>query len=212
MPTFDRRVVRLASLSVAAILVLGACGSSSTPAPGTPAPGVTPTPTAPGGPGTPTPTDNGTGGSIAIPSFGLNQAPDLEAKLPSKLCGGDVKKESFAGSTGAAASANPMIGAFGALGLGGNVQIAVAESTTPDTCPVNVFAYKVPGGNSQMFTTILAAMATGGSQASLGGKNVTKLADSGSTTATFFYVKDDTMYGVSDATDDQAGEALSQLP
>ena len=167
-------------------------------------------PRLPGGPGTPAATDNGTGGSFVLPSFGLNQAPDLEAKLPSQLCGGDVKKESFAGSTGAAASANPMLGAFGALGLGGNVAIAIAESTTPDTCPVNVFAYQVPGGNAQMFTTILTAMAAGGSQTSVGGKNVTKIDDNG--TATYFYVKDDTLYGVSDATDDQASQALSALP
>jgi hypothetical protein len=61
-----------------------------------------------------------------------------------------------------------------------------------------------------MFTTILAVMAAGGSTVSLGGKNVTKVP--GDTTSTYFYVKDDTVYGVADATDDQAGAALSALP
>jgi hypothetical protein len=206
MLTLDRRVVRLASLSLAALLVVGACGSSATPAPAgtTPAPaGTTPAP------GTPAATDS-TGGSFVIPSIDLNGAPDLEAKLPAKLCGADSKRQSFTGGAGADASANPMIGALGALGAGGNVNIAIAESTTPDTCPVSVFAYQVKGGNTQMFSAILAGMAAGGSQVSLGGKNVTKIDDSGS--ATYLYIKDDTMYGISDATDDQASEALSQLP
>lgn len=209
MPTLDRRVVRLASLSLAALLIVGACGSSSTPAP------ATPTAAAPGGPATPSPTaaaaTSGTGDASAGPTIpGLNGAPDLEAKLPSKLCGTDTKRESFAGAGGAAASANPLLGAFGALGAGGSVSIAIAESTTPDTCPVNVFAYQVKGGNTQIFQTMLTAMAAGASQVNLGGKNVTKIDESGSNT--YIYIKDDTMFGVSDATDDQAGEALSQLP
>ena len=57
---------------------------------------------------------------------------------------------------------------------------------------------------------MLTAMAAGASQVNLGGKNVTKIDESGSNT--YIYIKDDTMFGVSDATDDQAGEALSQLP
>ncbi|HTC85623.1 MAG TPA: hypothetical protein VK656_02900 [Candidatus Acidoferrum sp.] len=210
MPTLDRRVIRLASLPLAALLMVGACGSSSTPAPGTPVPGTTPTPAGPGGPGTPAPTDNGTGGSGAIPSFSLNQDPALEAKLPSQLCGGDVNKESFSGATGAAASANPMLGAFGALGAGGNAGIAIAESKTPDTCKVSAFAYQVVGANSQVFSAVLAGIAAGGSQVSLGGKNVTKIP--GGDTATYFYVNNDTIFGVSGATDDQAGQVLSQLP
>lgn len=211
MPTLDRRVIRLATFSLAALLVVGACGSSSTPAPAgvTPAPaGTTP---APGGTTpapantTPAPGDS-TGPSIP----GLGGAPDLEAKLPAKLCGADSKRQSYAGAAGAGASANPLLGAFGALGAGGSVSIGIAESTTPDTCPVSVFAYQVKGGNTQIFQTMLTAMAAGASQVNLGGKNVTKIDESGS--ATYIYIKDDTMYGVSDATEDQAKEALSQLP
>jgi hypothetical protein len=204
------RAIRLGSFSLAALLIVGACGSSSTPAPSSsgasPAASTGTTSQAPASQAGAT-DDNGGG----LPSgIGLNQAPDLEAALPSQLCGGSVVKQSYAGSTGAAASANPLLGAFGALGAGGDVAIAVAASTTPDTCPVSVFAYRVKGANSQMFTTILAAMAAGGSSVSLGGKTVTKIP--GDTTSTFIYVKDDTLFGVSDGTDDQAGQALQALP
>ena len=203
MPTLDRRVIRLATFAFATLLAVGACGGSSTPAPAgtTPAPGATGTPAG----NTPAPGDSTV---ASIP--GLGGAPDLEAKLPAKLCGADSKRESFAGGAGAGASANPLLGAFGALGAGGSVSIAVAESTTPDTCPVNVFAYQVKGGNTQIFQTMLTAMAAGATQVNLGGKNVTKIAEGDS--GTYIYIKDDTMFGVSDATDSQAGEALSQLP
>ena len=218
MPTLDRRVIRLASIPLAAMLIVGACGSSSTPAPTTPgggtqAPGATTAATQPAATEPGATSGTGAGDSIALPSgLNFNQAPDLEAVLPSQLCGGPVEKHSYAGAAGAGAdaSANPMIAAFGALGASGDVSIAVEESTTTDTCPVNVFAYRVKGLNSQMFTTVLAAMAAGGSKVSLGGKDVTKIAESG--TSTFIYVKDDTLFGVSEATDDQAGQALSQLP
>jgi hypothetical protein len=202
------RAIRLGSFTLAAALVVAACGSSATPSPsaaGSQAPASSQAPAPPASQAAAS-----TGGGAQSSGAGFNQAPDLEAKLPSQLCGGPVLKQSYAGSTSAAASANPMLGAFSALGGGGAVAIAVAASTTPDTCPVTVFAYQVAGANSQMFTTVLAAMAAGGSQVSLGGKNVTKIP--GDTTSTYIYVKDDTVYGVGDATDDQAGAALSALP
>jgi hypothetical protein len=221
MTPIDRRVFRLAALPLAALIAVAACGGSSTPAPSAAgsAAAVTQAPAsqapesqaaATEAPATEAPASEDTGG-VTIPSGLFNQAPDLEAVLPSQACGGPVVKQSYAGGAGdAAASANPMLGAFGALGAGGDVAIAVATSTTPDTCPVSYFAYRIKGLNSTMFQGVLAAMAAGGGQVSLGGKNVTKIPNGD--TSTYIYVKDDTMFGVESGTDDQAAQALSALP
>ncbi len=207
------RRARVAVVPLAAAFLFAACGSSATPAPTT-AVGPTVAPSA-AGPASQAPASaapsQAAGGGGAIPSGLFNQAPDLEAMLPSSACGAPVVKQSYAGNTSAAASANPMIGAFGALaGGGGAVSIALAESTTPSTCPVSFFAYRVQGVNATMFSTVLAAMAAGGSQVSLGGKTVTKLAESSG--AVYFYVKGDILFGVSGATDAEAGQAISALP
>jgi hypothetical protein len=207
------RAARLGSFSLAALLIVAACGSSATPTPATggasqaPITGTSQAPTSQA----PVATDNGTSSGGVLPSgIGFNQAPDLEALLPSQLCGGPVIKQSYGGASAAGASANPLLGAFAGLGAGGDVAIAVDASTTPDTCPVSVFAYRIKGASSQMFSTVLAAMAAGGSSVSLGGKTVTMI-PSGAT-ATYIYTKDDTLYGVSGGTSDQSGQALQALP
>jgi len=200
---------RAAALGLLAALALAACGSSSTPAPSvaaSTAPSAAPASAAP----TSAAPSQASGGG-AIPSGLLNQAPDLEAKLPSTACGGPVIKESYAGDTSAAASANPMLGAFGALaGSGASVAFALAVPVSTATCPETFFAYRIQGTNSTMLATVLAAMAAGGSQVSLGGKTVTKI-PSGSESV-YFYVNGDTLFGVSGATDAEAAQALSAMP
>ena len=186
MPTLDRRVVRLASLSLAALLIVGACGSSSTPAPAGTTPARPAPPRRPPGP-PPRPTARAVRSS-SRPS-GLNGAPDLEAKLPAKLCGADPAAE-LRGRAGADASANPMLGALRCPGCRRQRHDRHRRVNHAGHLPVTVFAYQVKGGNTQMFSAILAGMAAGGSQVSLGGKNVTKIDDSGS--ATYLYIKDDT--------------------
>jgi len=206
---------RAVALGLVAALALAACGSSSTPAPSAAAsvaPSIAaPTSAAPASAAPASAAPSQASGGGALPSGLMNQAPDLEAKLPSTLCGAPVVKQSFAGDTSAAASANPMLGAFGALaGMGGTVSIALAIPTTTATCSESVFAYRIQGVNSTMFATVLAAMASGGSQVSLGGKTVTKVPSGGE--SVYFYVNGDTLFGVSGATDAEATQALSAMP
>jgi len=206
---------RAGALGLVAALALAACGSSATPAPSVAA-STAPSSAAPASaaptsaaPASAAPSQASGGG--AIPSGLLNQAPDLEAKLPSTACGGPVIKESYAGDTSAAASANPMLGAFGALaGSGASVAFALAIPASTATCSESFFAYRIQGTNSTMLATVLAAMAAGGSQVSLGGKTVTKIPSGGE--SVYFYVNGDTLFGVSGATDAEAAQALSAMP
>ena len=135
----------------------GPRGFTNTPAPAsrtTSAPGATDTPARPR-----ERRRASVGPTISGPERGTR--PRGQADLQAVRRG--HKRQSFAGAGGAAASANPLLGALGALGAGGSVSVAVAESTTPDTCPVSVFAYQVKGGNTQIFQTMMAAMAAGAS-------------------------------------------------
>ncbi|HYC07843.1 MAG TPA: hypothetical protein VEG29_07945 [Candidatus Binatia bacterium] len=142
----------------------------------------------------------------------LNGAPDLEALLPSTLCNQPAQKSSVGAGLASAlpdASLDPMIAAFGALG-GGSANIALSEPTSSD-CNVSVFAYQVPGAQQNVFTTIISMLAlSGGSTTTIGGKAVTKIPDT--PTSTYLYVKGDTVFAVSAPTDDEAAPVLQGLP
>ena len=215
------RPIRASALSLVTIVIVAlvaACSSSATPGPS----GAT------GGNGL----GGGLGGAlqslglelpsngINLPSLGinlgspgtLNGAPDLEALLPSTLCNQPAQKSSVGAGLASAlpdASLDPMIAAFGALG-GGAANIALSEPTATD-CNVSVFAYQVPGAQQNVFTTIISMLAlSGGSTTTIGGKAVTKIPDT--PTSTYLYVKGDTVFAVSAPTDDDAAPVLTGLP
>ncbi|HEX7472601.1 MAG TPA: hypothetical protein VF323_05935, partial [Candidatus Limnocylindrales bacterium] len=169
-----------------------ACSGTITITPASQAPGSTPV----------------AGGSSAIGGFG--SAPELEAALPSTLCGQPSKKASAAGTGTLNSSAPPNpFAAFAAGGVSGG--FAYAEPASSD-CKTSAVAFSVSGG---MSTTIMQMMAlgaagSGGGTVSLGGKTVTKIADT--PTSTYFYAKGDALFAVEAATDDDAAAALSQMP
>jgi hypothetical protein len=205
------RASALALVTIVIVALVAGCSSSATPGP-----------SGAGGGG-------GLGGALQslglqlpsnLPSLNLNLgspgtlngAPDLEAELPSTLCNAPATRSSIGAGLASAlpdASLDPMIAAFGALG-GGTANIALSEPTATD-CNVSVFAYQVPGAQQNVFTTIISMLAlSGGSTTTIGGKAVTKIPDT--PTSTYLYVKGDTVFAVSAPTDDDAAPVLQGLP
>jgi len=153
----------------------------------------------------------GPGGSILI---GVGGAKDLEATLPSQLCGQPSVKQSFAANAAQlpAASSNPYSALFASLGSGA---FAIAEPASKDTCKVSAAAFRLQGANQFIIQAFLLAAASDSSgqstQVNLGGKAATKIDDQ-SDEILYIYVKVDTIYVVGAPSDDLAGPALSALP
>lgn len=182
--------------ALALVVALAACGSAATPSPAVP--GAT---TPGGGPTAP-------GGSPIV--GGLTTAPELEAALPSTLCGKPSKKGSAAGSATVDASAPP--NPFAAFGGGAGGAFAFADSTD-DSCDTSAVAFSATGMGSGFMMQAIALAAAGsgtGGQVNLGGKQVYKLVDT--PTSTYIYAKGDALFAVEAATDDAAAEALQQMP
>ncbi len=218
------------ALGLIAVLALAVAACSSTPAATSAPPTAAPATAAPA---TAAPTGGLTGaasglpgglGSLAIPSFGdasFHGAPDLEARLPAQVCGTNAFKLSFsAGGLGAAAAAaagGDLQSILSAIGPGTTFTMAIAapDPTSSTTCGTSIFAMQVQGGDpSQVLGLIQASAAKEGGttkQASLAGKGITELVDSGGAT-TYMYVSGDTIFGVSADDDNAAGEALALLP
>jgi hypothetical protein len=143
---------------------------------------------------------------------GVGGAADLEALLPSQLCGQPSKKQSFGGTANIPdASNNPYAALFAGLGSGG---VAIAEPASTDTCKVSAAAFRLQGANQLIIQAFLAAAAndSGGqsSQVNLGGKAATKVDDAGD--VLYIYVKGDTIFVVGAPSDDLATPVLAGLP
>jgi hypothetical protein len=153
----------------------------------------------------------GPGGSILI---GVGGAKDLEATLPSQLCGQPSVKQSFAANATQlpAPTSNPYSALFASLGSGA---FAIAEPASKDTCKVSAAAFRLQGANQFIIQAFLLAAASDSSgqstQVNLGGKAATKIDDQ-SDEILYIYVKVDTIYVVGAPSDDLAGPALSALP
>ena len=219
MNTSARGAARILVFTVAVAALAAACSSSSTPAP----PAATAAPTQAPASQPAAATDNG-GGSISIPSlslgsFNLNQAPDLEAKLPSTFCNQTVGKLSMGGAEAFSGSTDPTFAAaLQSLGKQPS-DVAFAYGTISDTsqptCDVSFFAFQIKGVDQSQFEAVLiaAAKANGDtvSQVSLGGKNVIKDVTAGGST-TYAYVNGDTALGVQTDTDEAAAKGLAAMP
>ena len=187
-------------LVIALPLIFAACNAITLPGQST------------GTAGAPTtgPTTGPGGSPLPGVSFGDDKA--LEAFLPATLCGQPSKKQSYSASSGQMpdASTNPYAALFSGLGSG---SIAVAEPAD-STCKSGAAAFKLQGANQFLIQAFLAAMAadsgTAASQVNLGGKTVTKVAEEGD--ITYVYARNDTMFVVTAASDDEAASILAALP
>jgi hypothetical protein len=213
MNTSARSVVRSVVLPLALTALLAACSSSSTPAPAANTPA--PTAAAPS-------IGLGGGGSISIPSLAIpslpNQAPNLEAMLPSAFCNKPLTKTSMSGTEALSSSAD-FAAALQALGKSpSDVSAAAAGNfagSTDPKCDVSFFAIRIAGVDQGKLQQVFEAASTQQgdtiSHANLGGKDVAKdTTKSGSTTYVVF--KGDTGIGVIAPSDDVAATAIAALP
>lgn len=218
-------LLRLAGLLAAALLV-AACQGSASPAPSSAAPAassaapaesVAASSTAPGESTTASESaaESPIPASLAIPS-GFNQAPDLEAQLPSQVAGETLQKFSFQGSQVLAGSSQaPEIqGALGALGKSiSDVSFAVAAGAD-----VQIGAYRIAGTDAnRVLQVVQQAMQSSGASAgpltdaNKGGKAVKVSTDAGGS-PTYFYPHGDVLFFVTGKDDAKVTAALQALP
>jgi hypothetical protein len=214
----------LAASAVLAIIV-AACGGSATPAPSAAAPSVAAS-VAPSVEASPSPEASvaaaasvGADASGALPSIALpslNADKDLEALLPTTFGGVTLQKFSMKGAQFLGQSSNAELSkALSSLGLtAADVSVAFAADPT-GKMEVTFVAIRFAGADSgKLLQVFQAASQTQGSivtSVNVGGKDVIKTQDK-SGSLSYFYVKNDTVLGVSAKTDAAAGPALQVLP
>jgi hypothetical protein len=217
-------VTPLAALAVLSIMV-AACGGSATAAPSAAAPSVaasvapsvapSPSPEASASPAASAVADaSGALPSIALPSF--NADKDLEALLPSTFGGATLQKFSMKGAQFLGSNPDPTFNqAIAALGLtAADVSVAIAADPT-GTMDISFAAIRFAGADSGKLLQVFqaASQATGDlvGSVNVGGRDVIKTKDS-SGTFSYFYVKNDTVLGVTAKSDAAAAPALQVLP
>jgi hypothetical protein len=217
----------LAPLAASAILAImvAACGGSATAAPSatapsaaaSSAPSVEPSPSPEASPAAAASTGPDASGaipSIALPSF--NPDKNLEALLPTTFGGVTLQKFSMKGAQFLGSNPDPTFNqAIAALGLtAADVSVAVAADPT-GKMDISFAAIRFAGADSGKLLTVFtaASQATGDlvGSVNVGGKDVIKTKDS-SGSFSYFYVKNDTVLGVTAKTDAAAGPALQVLP
>ena len=218
-----RRLVGPLAASAAIAILVVACGGSATPAPtATPAPAAAAS-VAPSASPSPEPSvapsqSAAAAASGVLPSIGLpNQDTNLEAVLPSSFGGVTLQKLSMKGEQflGQSSSAD-FNKAMSALGLtAADVSVAVAADMTGKS-GVTFIAIRFAGADSGKLSQVFqaASQASGDvvSSVNLGGKDVIKTKSTNGDLS-YFYIKNDTVLGVSGVKDDAtAGAALAVLP
>ncbi len=218
-----RRLVGPLAASAAIAVLVVACGGSATPAPtATPAPAAAAS-VAPSVSPSPEPSAAPSQSAVAaasgaLPSFALpNQDAGLAALLPSTFGGATFQKISMKGEQFLGQSSNADFSkAMSDLGLtAADVSVAVAADMTGKS-GVTFIAIRFAGADSgklsQVFQAATQASGDVVSSVNLAGKDVIK-AKSTNGDLSYFYVKNDTIFGVSGPKDDAtAGAALAVLP
>jgi hypothetical protein len=156
--------------------------------------------------------------SGALPSITLpNQDTNLEAILPSSFGGVTLTKLSMKGEQFLGQSSSTDFNkAMSALGLtAADVSVAVAADMT-GKAGVTFIAIRFAGADSGKLSQVFqaASQASGDvvSSVNLGGKDVIKTKSTNGDLS-YFYIKNDTVLGVSGVKDDAtAGAALAVLP
>jgi hypothetical protein len=158
------------------------------------------------------------GASLAIPSFTLpNQDTNLEALLPSTFGGVKLQKFSMKGEQYLSqGSGTQLDAAMSGLGLtAADLSVAVAADPANAT-GITFLAIRFAGADSGKLQQVFlaAAQASGDylGSVSVGGKNVIKSKDTAGTSFSYFYVKNDTVLGVTAKDDATAAPALALLP
>ncbi|HEU4919357.1 MAG TPA: hypothetical protein VFT20_06420 [Candidatus Limnocylindrales bacterium] len=154
-------------------------------------------------------------GSFAIPSFG--GADDLEAMLPSEICGATTQKFSMSGEDFEAFADDAEFSAT-LEGLGktaADVSFAISAPTTGDLdCGAGVF--RISGADTaRLQEAYLAASENEGgtyTAATIGGKNVFIITATGETGKQYVYFKGDAVLFAQAPDDATAGEILALLP
>jgi hypothetical protein len=199
--------LRLAAVGLAAgALLLAGCSSSAT--------------TAPGSSSAPAPsTAAGSSSGPVLPGFSLpNDDKDLEALLPSTLCGKTDVKTSLSGAD-LSSGADPAFAAtLAQLGKSTNdVGFAIAEPdpTTASDCAVTIGVFAVNGADGNQLKTVFLAAATAEetvyTESNVGGKDV--FIDASDPTAkNYAYFKGDGVFFVQAPDDATAAPLLTALP
>jgi hypothetical protein len=221
-----RRHLALLAASAALAIFVAACSSSATPSPTAPpaaaasvAPSaepsmaVSPSPEASAAPAASTAPE----ASGALPSFSLpNEDTNLEALLPSTFGGAKLQKLSMKGADFLGQSSNAdLANALSSLGLtAADVSVAIA-SDAAGTSGVTFIAIRFAGADSskllQVFQAASQASGETVSSVTVGGKSVLKATDTSGSNS-YFYVKNDTILGVTAPDDATAAAALAVLP
>jgi hypothetical protein len=215
-----RRLSTTLAFAGVALLALSACsgGTAASPGASTAASG-SPAASAPAD--TPTPsvavaspsTDGSAFPSLAIPSFAFpSEDKELEALLPSTMCGADTVKFSMSGAT-FEASADPEFRAIlDELGKTPNdVSLAIAGGMTADGCGAGIFRIKGADANrfKDVFLSEAAKEGTTYQEKSVAGKSV--LVGDG-TEFQYAYFKGDALLFVTAPDETKAIEILQALP
>ena len=218
-----RHLAPLAASAALAIFV-AACSSSATPSPTAPpaaaasvAPSVAPS-AAPSMQASAAPAaSTAPAASGALPSLTLpNEDTNLEALLPSTFGGAKLQKLSMKGADFLGQSSNAdLANALGSLGLtAADVSVAIA-SDIAETSGLTFIAIRFAGADSSKLLQVFQAASQASGQTvtsvNLGGKAALKATDS-SGSSSYFYVKNDTILGVTAPDDATAATMLAVLP
>src|SRR5262249_22675785 len=158
--------------------------------------------------------------SIQVPSFSLpSEAKDLEAILPSTLCGATATKLSMNGSSFLQNSTDQDFAkALAVLGkTPADVSVALAADAAGSTgCTAGVFRIKGADPNLMKNAFLQAAAASSQgptSEKDLGGKHVYYQAGTDSTdTNSYIYFNGDAVFFVSAKNDNDAASILQSMP
>ncbi len=227
------RLILPISVALAAAFVVAACGGAASPSP-SPSPSapaaVSPQPSvAASAPASAAPSAAPSAAasvepsaaasplaSIPIPSLSADK--NLESLLPSTFQGATLTKESvklgsIPSGSGGSAEYQAIVSSLGVDPS--SVTVAVAIDVTGKV-KVTFLAVRFPGADSGKLQTVftqVAQQAGTTTQLNLGGKSVTQVEKASSSgQGTYLYVKNDTILGVSAASDTDAGAALAVLP
>ena len=204
--------MRLAGLALAVgtLVLVAACSSTAATA----APATSAAPAASAAPGA----------SVALSSAALpgatlpSEDKDLEALLPTVLCGQPAIKTSLSGATFAAAATpvfTAMLSQLGKTPADVSLAFASADPTKAPTCGITVGVFQINGANADALKTVFLAASlqdeTTYSESSLGGKDV--FLDTSNTSAkSYAYFKGSGVFFLEAPDEATATTILAQMP
>jgi predicted regulator of Ras-like GTPase activity (Roadblock/LC7/MglB family) len=213
-----RRSLITAFAAIALSAVLWGCSGAATPQPAASSPTSAASAAAPSvaaseaAPSSAAASDAAVASSGALPSLVLpSEVKELEALLPSKMCGQAAQKLSLSGDTFSKTADQSFVDALKALGKQvSDVSMAVAFS--PGSCGAGIF--RIAGTDASLFkAAMLSSMQESGSTATegnVGGKNVTVV--KGENGNTYIYFSGDAAIFAEAKNDTDAAGILKDLP